>query len=188
MYLFICEAWKHTPVKYISEYFWWNGQGNQDSVVSVGTCYGLHVLGFDPLLGWDFLDPSTLALRPTQPPDNRNWPSFLRVKRPGSGVDLCSAKLIMDTAVPLSPLSASLACHDIALSLAREVSICGTLFFIKFVTTRTKHFQSLFYFHLGQEWRPHLLGLLEEANLSHWNCLCHWMKYLTLTHSDRPTD
>jgi hypothetical protein len=39
--------------------------------------------------------------------------------------DLCSAE-----AIPLPPLSASLACYDIARVLAIEVSICGTLSFI----------------------------------------------------------
>jgi hypothetical protein len=66
------------------------------------------------LLGWDFSDPSTLALRPTQPHDDGYWLSFPRVKWPGTGVDLCSAKLSMGTPIPLPPLSASLACHDIA--------------------------------------------------------------------------
>ena len=89
--------------------------GSQDSVVSVGTCYGLDGLRFDLLLGWDFSNPSTLALRPTWPPHDGYWLSFPRVKQPGTGVDLSSAKLTMGTAIPLPPRSASLACHAIAL-------------------------------------------------------------------------
>ena len=40
----------------------------EDSAVSVETCYGLDGLGIDSWWGRDFLQPSTPALGPTQPP------------------------------------------------------------------------------------------------------------------------
>jgi len=43
-------------------------EGIQDSAVGIVTCYGLDGLGFESQPGQDFLDPSTPAVRPTQPP------------------------------------------------------------------------------------------------------------------------
>jgi hypothetical protein len=42
--------------------------GDQDSVVSIVTCYGLEGPGIDSQWGWDFLQLSRPALGPTQPP------------------------------------------------------------------------------------------------------------------------
>lgn len=53
---------------------------------------GWVVWGWNLCLDEIFQIPSTLALSPTQPPDDGYWLYFPGVKWPGPGVDLCSAE------------------------------------------------------------------------------------------------
>jgi len=138
-----------------SGYFWWNGQVSQDSVVSVGTCYGLDCLEFEPLLGCDFSKLSTLAL---------------------------------STAIPLPPLSASLACYDITCVFShRGQYLWDNIIYLGCYYKKKNIFKDSSTSISGKS-GGHLLGLLQEVNLIYWQCLCHWMKYLILTNSERPTD
>ena len=57
------------------------------SVVGIATAYGLDGPGIESRWGWDFLYPSRLALRPTQPPVQLGTGSFPGV-RCGRGVTL----------------------------------------------------------------------------------------------------
>jgi hypothetical protein len=60
---------------------------DRDSVVGVGTRYGLEVPGIESRWRRDFPYPSRPALGPTQPPVQGHGVSFPGVKRPGRGVD-----------------------------------------------------------------------------------------------------
>jgi len=59
---------------------WWD----QDSVVSIVTCYRLEDLGIESWWGRDILHLSRPALGPTQPPVHWYWVSCLGVKQLGS--------------------------------------------------------------------------------------------------------
>jgi hypothetical protein len=98
-----------------------------DSVVYIAPPYGLDGPGIESRWQRDFLHPSRPAWGPTSLLHNSYWVSFLRVKRPGRGVDhprLSNAEVKEKSrAIPLLPLWDLMACSRVKVTFTLPNSL-----------------------------------------------------------------